>query len=191
MPVRVVQVTGPGRGEGASGRARQLQAGLQGTRGETVLFLHADTRLPEGWPAAVEAALARPGVSGGAFRFAFGEPGRPLGSLERVALRIVERGARWRGALFGLPYGDQALFARRKTLEAIGGIPQVALMEDLDLVQALKKRGRLALLALDAPTSPRRHLEGGVLRTAARHVLAALAWSAGVDRRRLAAWLAR
>ena len=80
---------------------------------------------------------------------------------------------------------------KNATLEALGGIPQTPIMEDLDLVQAMKRYGRLALLPLDAVTSSRRHRAGGVLRTAVRHALAAFAWGLGADRERIAAWVRR
>lgn len=167
----------------ARGRARQLDAGARACSGDALLFLHADTRLPAGYALAVERALADPAVAGGAFRLRFDRRTR--------ALRWIERGARLRAVLFALPYGDQALFVRRATLEAVGGVPQVPVLEDLDLVRALKRRGRLALLPLDAVTSARRHLAGGPWRTALRHAATLLAWSLGVDRARVAAWARR
>lgn len=148
-----------------------------------MLFLHADSRLPEGWAAAVRAALADPRVAVGAFQLRF-EPRPP-------ALAVIEWGARWRARRLGLPYGDQALFARRADLEAIGGIPAVPIFEDLDLVRALRRRGRLALVPLDVATSSRRYLRRGVLRTWARHALALAAWRLGLDRARVAAWVRR
>jgi glycosyltransferase involved in cell wall biosynthesis len=184
-PARRVRSRDPGAGP----RAHQLQVGLEATTGETVIFLHADTQLPPRWRTAVHRALAAPGVVGGAFRFGFRDV---EGSLwQRAALRVVEAGARWRSSRLGLPYGDQALFARRSVLEAAGGVPQVPLMEDLDLVRSLRRRGRVVVVGEIATTSPRRHLEGGVARVAVRHALAAGAWALGVDRRRLARWLGR
>jgi rSAM/selenodomain-associated transferase 2 len=165
------------------GRARQLDAGARASLGEALLFLHADTLLPAGYDAAVRRALRDPRVVGGAFRLRFDQATR--------ALRWIERGARLRVALFGLPYGDQALFVRRATLAAIGGIPQVPVLEDLDLVRAMRRQGRLALLPLDAVTSARRYLARGPWRTAWRHALGALAWSIGMDRARVAAWVRR
>jgi hypothetical protein len=103
----------------------------------------------------------------------------------------VEWGARLRVALFRLPYGDQALFVRRSVLESMGGIPQVAIMEDLDLVSGMKRFGRLAMLSLQATTSPRRYVASGPLRTMLRNWLAAAAWSLGADRDRVAAWYRR
>ncbi len=119
----------------APGRARQLQTGVRETRSDVVVFLHADTRLPPGFADALRASLADPRVVGGAFRFHFDDP--------RFRLRVVEWGTRVRVALFRLPYGDQALFVRRSALEGIGGVPQVPIMEDLDLVKALRRRGRI------------------------------------------------
>jgi rSAM/selenodomain-associated transferase 2 len=165
------------------GRARQLEAGWRASAGETVLFLHADTRLEAGWSAALAAALRDPGVVGGAFRLRF--------DRRTWALRLVERGAAWRVRLLGLPYGDQGIFVRRGILEAMGGIPQVPLMEDLDLVVAMKARGRLAALAPAAVTSARRYTESGIFRTVGRHALALAAWRLGVDRDRVARWVGR
>jgi rSAM/selenodomain-associated transferase 2 len=170
--------------ESEPGRARQLAAGARAAAGaDAILFLHADTQLPRGWKDAVEAALAEPGVAGGAFAFRFAEPG--------LALRVVEWGVRVRLALARLPFGDQALFARASALAAIGGVPQAEIMEDVDLVRALRRQGRLALLPLPAVTSARRYLERGVLRTVARNTLALFGYALGLDRARLAAWYRR
>lgn len=196
-PVEIVVVDGGSsdetvvraRGAGARvleterGRARQLDAGWRATRGEVVVFLHADTRLGEGWVAALRRALADPRVVGGAFRLRFDRPG--------LAWRIVAETVRLRVWLFGLPYGDQAIFVRRRILEEMGGIPPVPLMEDLDLVAAMRARGRVAALDVVATTSARRYVEQGAVRTVARHAAALLMWRAGADRVRIARWLGR
>jgi rSAM/selenodomain-associated transferase 2 len=165
------------------GRARQLQAGAAASGGEAVVFLHADTRLPAGFAAAVREALADPRVAGGSFALRF--DGRARG------LRIVEWGAELRRRLFALPYGDQALFARRRVLTAIGGVPDASIMEDLDLARALRRQGRLVHLALPVATSARRYRAGGVLRTMLRNWAALAAWRLGIDRERVAAWYRR
>lgn len=163
------------------GRARQLAHGVAASAGDGIVLLHADTRLPAGWKPAVEEILAEPGVSGGAFRLQFEGQG--------TSLRALEWGVRLRVALFALPYGDQAIFLRRRVLEEMGGIPDVAFMEDLDLVTAMKSRGQLRMSRLPAVTSPRRYQGAGVTRTVARHLSAALAWSLGVDRARIRRWV--
>jgi rSAM/selenodomain-associated transferase 2 len=168
----------------APGRARQLEAGARAAEAaDTVLFLHADTLLPAGWADAVRRALADPAVAGGAFAFRFDERG--------AGLRLVEWGVRVRCALARLPYGDQAIFLRRRVLDALGGVPQTPILEDLDLVRGLRRHGRLALLPLAATTSARRYREHGVARTAFRNALALAAFALRLDRARVAAWYGR
>jgi rSAM/selenodomain-associated transferase 2 len=165
------------------GRARQLAAGVRAARADALLFLHADTVLPPGWADAVRGALLDPRVAGGAFAFRFAE--------RSLALALVEWGVRLRLALARLPYGDQGIFVRRSVLDAIGGVPQAPLMEDLDLARAIQRAGRLALLREPAVTSARHYLERGVWRTVAKNAVALVGWTFGLDRARLAAWYRR
>jgi rSAM/selenodomain-associated transferase 2 len=166
-----------------AGRARQLAAGAALAKGDTILFLHADSALPAGWDAAAARALADPRVAGGAFRLRF-EPSSPV-------LRFIEFGTWLRVALLRMPYGDQGLFVRRAVLEAIGGVPQAPIMEDLDLVREIKRHGRLALLPLPVVSSARRYVGAGALRTMLRNWTAAAGWFLGVPRERIAAWYRR
>jgi len=106
-------------------------------------------------------------------------------------MRWVEWGARLRIALLRFPFGDQGLFVRRSTLEAMGGIADVALMEDCDLVRGMKRRGRLVLLDEPATTGARRYLAHGVGRTSILHFCAFVAFWLGVDRGRIAGWVGR
>ncbi|MCH2172398.1 TIGR04283 family arsenosugar biosynthesis glycosyltransferase [Myxococcota bacterium] len=163
------------------GRAQQLETGARASRGDVIVFLHADTRLPTGYRKELEKALKDREVAGGAFGLRFDQ--------RTPALRLVEWLARRRASILGLPYGDQALFVRREVLAAIGGVPSVPIMEDLDLVIAMRRRGRLALLSSDVVTSARRYRSSGVMRTAAAHLLATLAWAMGIERARIAGWL--
>ena len=165
------------------GRARQLRLGGEKSTGNTVLFLHADTRLEAGWQEAVSKTLSDPACAGGAFAFRLAEHG--------WRERWIEKGVALRVALLGLPYGDQAIFVRRDVLERMGGIPIVPMMEDLDLVRAIKRAGRLEMSTLTATTSARRYTRGGLLRTLVLHQLALLVWWLGLDRARLAGWMDR
>ena len=165
------------------GRARQLRMGGEKSTGDVVLFLHADTRLESGWQEAVRQALSDPTCAGGAFAFRFAERG--------ARERWIEWGVALRVALFRLPYGDQAIFVRRSVLERMGGIPIVPMMEDLDLVHAIKRAGRLEMLGLTATTSSRRYARDGGLRTVLRHQRALLGWWLGSDRARLAERMSR
>jgi rSAM/selenodomain-associated transferase 2 len=163
------------------GRARQLQAGARAAvHADALLFLHADTRLPDGYADQIRDALADPEVAGGAFAFRFDE--------RTPGLRLVEWGVHVRTALAALPYGDQGIFVRRSVFDAIGGVPQVPIMEDVDLVRAVRRHGRLARLSAPAITSARRYREAGVARTVWRNTVAILARALGIDRARVASW---
>jgi rSAM/selenodomain-associated transferase 2 len=165
------------------GRAHQMDAGYREACGEVVVFLHADTRLDPGWKEALRRALDDPATAGGAFRLRFEEPG--------WVLRAIELGARLRARLGGLPYGDQALFVRKRILDAAGGIAPVPIFEDLDLVRRIKRSGRLALLPVCAWTSARRYARNGALRQVLRNQAALASYFLRLPRARVAAWYRR
>jgi len=165
------------------GRAHQLRLGGEKSTGEVILFLHADTVLSEEWKAAVDCVMADPACAGGAFTLRFSERG--------ARERWIESWVAARVAVLRLPYGDQALFMRRDVLEGMGGVPIVPMMEDLDLVRAIKRAGKLAILAPAATTSSRRYRERGTLRTIVWHQIALLGWVLGWDRVRLARRMGR
>ena len=158
------------------GRGRQLDAGARAASGEWLLFLHADTRLEGGWREALGALPAE--VVGGAFRLAVDSP--------RAGFRVVEQGVRLRLRLFGLPYGDQGLFARREVYARIGGIPHLPLMEDVAFVTRLRRAGRLAFPPVRAFTSPRRWDRYGILGTTLRNWSLLAGYAAGQSPERLA-----
>ncbi len=162
------------------GRGSQQNAGARAAQGSILLFLHADTRLPEGFAAQIHAALARPGIVAGAFRFAIGATG--------WRFRLLEHGANWRAAWFGLPYGDQALFLPAARFQAMGGFREIALLEDLELMLRLRKMGRIVLLAIPALTSARRWQRLGLVRTTVANQLILLGFFYGISPERLARW---
>ena len=143
-----------------------------------LLFLHADSRLPEGAREAIEAALDDPAVVGGAFRIRYGGGGR--------LLRLGARLANARAEMTRCPFGDHAIFARRTVFEELGGFRDWPLLEDLDFARRLARRGRTVLLPAEVVTSARRFERLGVWRTVAINWLILLLYFAGVSPSRLA-----
>jgi rSAM/selenodomain-associated transferase 2 len=143
----------------ARGRGLQLDHGARQARGDWLVFLHADTQLETGWAEALAVIdVVWPGrVVGGAFRLAIDSP--------RRAYRWIEAGVHLRSAWLKLPYGDQALFARREAYARCGGFPPWPLMEDVAFVRRLRRVGTLAFPQRRAFTSPRRWERGGIART--------------------------
>jgi len=147
--------------ERAPGRAHQMNQGVWEATGDHLLFLHADTRLPERAEELVAATLADPSVALGAFAFRFAERGRRLA--------FVEAGARLRSAIRPTPYGDQCLFLRRETFNQLDGFGDLPAMEDFDLVERARALGSIRVLDEEAVTSARRYLDRGPLRLMLRH----------------------
>jgi len=176
---------------GARGRATQQNSGARAARGDVLLFLHADTRLPEDYVSRVFGTLLDRRVVAGAFRFKT--------DLQSPLIRTIEWAANLRSRYLGLSYGDQGLFMRRPSFEAAGGFPAVPVAEDLLLVRRLSRFGRVATVSEEAVTSGRRWREIGPLRTlfinqvilfglaigVSPRVLASMYRSAGVCRRGL------
>lgn len=132
------------------GRGQQLAAGAAAATGDVVWMVHADALPPLDALRQIEAALADPGVVGGAFWLHTVDDGGRwrLGPMLRIA-DVRSRFTRY-------PYGDQAIFCRRAALEAVGGVPRVALMEDLELARALWRVGRLVTVGSEVRVSGRR-----------------------------------
>jgi len=141
----------------APGRARQMNAGAAHASGNVLLFLHADTRLPEA--AIHHIALTLASGNHGWGRFDVCITGRAY------MLRVISRLMNWRSRITGIATGDQAIFVRRKLFEQIQGFPDQALMEDVELCKRLLSYSRPACIAHCVLTSGRRWETRGVWRT--------------------------
>jgi rSAM/selenodomain-associated transferase 2 len=150
------------------GRGQQLNAGARVAHGDVLLFLHADTQLPDDARDWIEQVLAEPTVVAGAFR----------------VRTVADDGANWLGPLLRiadirshltrLPYGDQALFVRRAAFERVGGFPDEPLMEDVALVRRLRRIGRVVTVPAYVTASGRRFLKHPIAATLAMWTFPAL-----------------
>ena len=139
------------------GRARQMNEGAKASRGEILLFLHADTQLPGDANIVIHTALADRRMVGGRFDVRFDRPS--------VWGTIISKTMNWRSRLSGLATGDQALFVRRPLFEQMGGFADIPLMEDIEFCRRLKRKGATAALTATVITSFRRWEEQGPLQT--------------------------
>ena len=139
------------------GRAAQMNAGADRAGGEILLFLHADTLLPDGFAPAVITACARPGVIGGRFDVDL----QPASALIWLTSALMN----WRWRLTGIATGDQGIFIRRDVFTRLGGYARIPLMEDIDLSRRMKRAGQVACLRQRVISSSRRWQAHGVVRT--------------------------
>jgi rSAM/selenodomain-associated transferase 2/rSAM/selenodomain-associated transferase 1 len=165
------------------GRARQMNAGAAVATGDILLFLHADTHLPEGFGEMVRQALSTPGVVAGAFELRIDSP--------QPALRLIETGVNWRSRLFQMPYGDQAIFLPASVFRTCSGFPDTAIMEDFLLMLGLRRLGKINIVAVPVLTSGRRWQKLGVLKTTLINQLVIVAYFLGVPPEPLARWYRR
>ncbi|MDY0269790.1 TIGR04283 family arsenosugar biosynthesis glycosyltransferase [Trichloromonas sp.] len=155
------------------GRGSQLAAGVAAATGDTILLLHADSRLPDQGLSLVGKAVVQ-GAAWGAFRL-----GIEAGGLH---FRLIERGVDLRCRIFSLPYGDQGIFVRRSVLHQVGGIPPLPIMEDVALARRLHRScGPCRLLAARLRTSARRWRRDGPGRRTLKNWWLLLRYLAGAD----------
>lgn len=140
-----------------AGRGRQMNAGAEIARGEILLFLHADTRLPEGAFAAIWEAVGDGKYVGGAFELGF--------DSSRFIYRTIAYWGNVRNRLMKTPFGDQGIFIRKDYFEQIGGYKEIALMEDVELMRRVKRDGgKIRMLGERVTTSVRRFEKVGPMR---------------------------
>ena len=159
------------------GRAQQMNLGARQASGDVLLFLHADTRLPDSALSDVAAALSDPACVGGRFDV----------ELEGAhwMLKIIAALINYRSRATKIATGDQALFVRRAIFERIGGYDEIPLMEDIAFCRRLKRLGKVACLRSQVVTSGRRWERDGMWRTILKMWTLKLGYLAGVPPARL------
>ena len=160
------------------GRATQMNAGAKAASGDVLVFLHADSVLPDRAPQLIREGLERTGRSWGRFDITI------AGADPLLAVVAIMMNARSR--MTGIATGDQAVFVRRDAFDAVGGFPAIPLMEDVELSRRLKRVSAPLCLRERVVTSGRRWERHGTLRTIVLMWRLRFAYAMGVDPRRLA-----
>lgn len=159
--------------QGSPPRSRQMNQGADAASKEILLFLHADTLLPENFNRHVLGAFAQSGVAAGAFELRIDSP--------VPSLRLIERIANWRSRCFKMPYGDQAIFMLSRVFHQMGGFPDIPIMEDFILIRRLRKKRDVVTLFEPVVTSPRRWLNHGILKTTLVNQLIVISYFMGIS----------
>ena len=139
------------------GRANQMNYGAALATGEILLFLHADTILPDNYQQIVQNILKRKDVIVGAFQLSINSP--------KKSLRLVEKMVNLRSRFLSFPYGDQGFFLTKDNFNRLGGFADIPIMEDFNLIQKAKRYGKIAITDAAVITSPRRWQKLGVIKT--------------------------
>ncbi|MBN2599688.1 MAG: TIGR04283 family arsenosugar biosynthesis glycosyltransferase [Candidatus Thermoplasmatota archaeon] len=162
-----------------AGRARQMNLGAAHASGDILIFLHADTRLPENALARIQQTLQNPQLVGGAFSLQI--------DSSRFLLRMTAVFSTLRSRMSRAPYGDQAIFLRKSYFDSIGGYQDLPLMEDVDLMRRIKKhKDDIIILTDSVITSDRRWNQEGLLYTALRNNLIIFLYWCGMPAEKLA-----
>ncbi len=140
-----------------SSRSYQMNLGAKEAGGNILLFLHADTILPDNYWDSIENILAQPNTVAGAFRLQIDGKG--------LAFRFLETMINWRSHFFALPYGDQAIFLKASVFKKIGGFSSLPIMEDFELIKRLQKLGKIRIDSRAVITSARRWQKLGIWKT--------------------------
>lgn len=166
-----------------SGRAVQMNIGARLSKGKVLLFLHADTILSEQAVGSMLQQLKDPALDCGAFSLGIRH--------SHKAYRLIEFMANRRSKITRLPYGDQAQFFRKDYFESLGGFADIPLMEDVEIMQQVKKRkGRCRILPEKVYTSARRWEKEGALYCTLRNWTLISLYYLGVSPYRLAKYYA-
>ena len=161
------------------GRGRQMNVGAAAACGEILIFLHADTILPENALEKISKTLQNKNYVGGAFDLKI--------DSNRLFLKYISARASMRSRWNRIPYGDQAIFIRKKYFNQIGGYKEIPLMEDVDLMRRIKKDGKKIVILPDkVTTSARRWENDGVFYTTLRNQILIRLFYLGISPHKLA-----
>ncbi|KAK6175728.1 hypothetical protein SNE40_014121 [Patella caerulea] len=177
------------------GRGFQLNSGAKLAKGSFLLFLHADTTLPDNFFQLAKSCLMIPGNYLAAFSFQLDLLTEEYKSKQKefswwflCQLRFIAYCTNIRSAKLELPYGDQAFTMRKSTFDSIGGFDDVYLLEDVLMVKKCKKLGHVATLPKNIETSSRRWEKWGGFMVTFWNIFIMTAYHCRVSPDTLAIW---
>ncbi len=159
---------------GARSMGGQLRRGCQAAKGDWLLVVHADTLLPVGWAAVVQAHMERERAGPAHFKLAFDARG--------LRAALVAGWGNMRSLILGLPYGHQGLLVPRALYLEKGGYPDQPIMEDLEIARRLPG---MTILSATALCNAEPFLQKGWLRHGAGNLWRLARYAMGVDPARL------
>ncbi|MYB55996.1 MAG: glycosyltransferase [Gemmatimonadetes bacterium] len=165
---------------GKAGRALQMNAGVERATGDVFLFLHADTFLPSDGLMLIRDSLRVFGVVGGRFRLGLSE--------ETIGFRLVAFFSTLRSRYLGITYGDQGIYVRRETFNAVGGFPPLQLFEDSEFCARVARIGKFVMLNARVCSSTRRWRKWGFVRTVVEMWVLRLLYACSVSDVTLSRW---
>jgi len=156
------------------GRGKQMNAGAREAKGRILLFLHADTELPLNALRLIAAAMQDKRYVAGAFDLGI--------RSERLIFRLIESAASLRSRATRIPFGDQAIFVRKDYFDKIGGYQDIPIMEDVEIMKRIRKRGdKIVIVRQRVHTSSRRWEKEGILRCTLRNWFLQVLYLLGVS----------
>jgi len=167
----------------APSKAKQMNAGAAAATGGILMFLHADTQLPDQFEDPIINAVGQSGVAAGAFQLRIDSNAK--------SLRFIERVANWRSRHLQAPYGDQAIFVTKTLFHELGGYADMKIMEDFEFVRRLRGEGQIVILDACVLTSPRRWLNLGIFKTWLINQAILVGYCIGIPPERLSRWYRR
>jgi hypothetical protein len=151
-----------------------MNSGAETAQGDVLIFLHADTKLPKEAFVKISGALLDNTFVGGAFSLGM--------DTDRIILKFIAWTANVRVWFTRVPFGDHAIFLRREYFQEIGGYKDIPLMEDVELMERIRKyKGKILILKEKVKTSPRKWEKGGVFRTTFKNHVVRKLYALGVS----------
>ena len=162
----------------SSGRSIQMNYGADMAKGDIILFLHSDTLLSENSLIKIIETMKNKNISAGAFDLTI--------NAKHFAFRVIEKFATYRSRLTRIPFGDQAIFIRKDIFKKLCGYKEIPVMEDIDLMQRIKKAQlKIRFISPGVLTSARRWKEDGIIYCTLRNWCILILYFSGVSATRL------